>query len=73
MLVGFPLGREQFCQIFRVVGVVVVDMIQHIYQPVAVIDIFSFAASQQGINYGGVFRGGMIAAKKPEFDLIEAF
>jgi len=64
---GFFTGvvsRKQFGEILVVVFVIVVDMAQHIYHPVAEVHIGCLAAPQQRVHDSSILGSVMVTAKK---------
>ena len=49
---GFPVMRQQICQIKAVIVVVVWDPTQHICQPLPGIYIQGSTAAEKGVHYG---------------------
>ena len=57
--------RQQFGQIFGVIVVIFMDIVQEKDEPFPVIDSVCLAAAKHGIHNGGILSGTVIPTKHP--------
>ena len=58
---------QQFGQVFGVIVVVFVDVVQKVDQPVTEVYFMCFATAQHGIHNGCIFGRPVVAAEQPVF------